>query len=58
MTALLRHDNDKKFLEHKRYYPEKQGNFSWYSFSEYRPEILKSGYPELYLYSYVIPMET
>lgn len=58
MTALLRRDTDKKFLENKPYYTEKQGNFSWYSFSEYRPEILKSGYLELYLCSYVIPMET
>ncbi len=50
MTALLRHDTDKKFLETKPYYTEEQGNFSRYSFSEYRPEII----PAFLL----IPMET
>lgn len=58
MTALPRYDTDKKFLEHIPYYTEKQGNFSWYSISEYIPEILKSVYPEWYQYSLIIPMDT
>jgi len=58
MTALLRHDYEKKFLQNKPYYSEKQGNFSRHSFSEYRPEIPEIRYLRFYLSSYAIPMKT